>query len=183
MKLSKLPSYNLILYSAFMFCSCNFNGQSEKNDPKNATDSVAKFESSDKKLIGNSIIQQVDSITGETLFIEYFHSGKIKHKWMEVPVNGGICISNEQFFDSTGFMVKEKNYKYDAGVNYHDTHVITEIIDYFSNGKIKSRKFLENYLMGEECDCGVWEYFDENGKLSNKENKESCEDGKLGCVE
>lgn len=123
----------------------------------------------------------IDAGSGSYIHSEFYQNGKLKHKWQEAGINGGIATTVDYFYDSTGILVSKNSFRYGSGT-YHETHVILETVEFHPNGKMKLKKFSEYFLMGEQCDCGIWEYYDENGKLKSKETKESCEDGKLGCL-
>ena len=125
----------------------------------------------------------IDAESGSGYYSEFYESGELRHKWKESGINGGLGIMEETFYSISGEIDSVKLYQYDSGETYHDTHVIVQTILVHDNQKRRMVRYHEKFMMSEICECGLWEYFDENGNLLKIERKESCEDGKLNCIE
>ncbi len=54
---------------------------------------------------------------------------------------------------------------------------------YYPNGKIKAKEQLETCYECDECPCGIWEYYDEEGNLTNRHEYGDCFDAKMECVD
>ncbi|MFZ6010543.1 MAG: hypothetical protein ACOYXT_09360 [Bacteroidota bacterium] len=130
----------------------------------------------------SQIVESIDSISGNRYLKEYYLNGILKHEWEETQMNGGLAVSYEQFYDSIGHLTQKKEYRYSDGTTYDETHVVMKSTDYYSGGGIKVRRSEEYFMMGEKCPCGIWEYFDESGKLIKQEKKGNCEDFDLNCL-
>ena len=129
-----------------------------------------------------TVVDKDDSISGNHIYSEY-HRGTLLRKWEETGMNGGLASIWEEHYNKNGELEKRVEFEYSSGTTYHETHIIKKTEEFHPNGKIKSRQFKESFMMGEECDCGLWEYFDESGKLTKKDQKRgNCEDLELDCI-
>lgn len=54
---------------------------------------------------------------------------------------------------------------------------------YYPSGKIKTKEQLETCYECDECPCGVWEYYDEDGNITNKLEYGDCFDTELECLD
>lgn len=168
----------IVLLLSFVAASCNGkNGStsekhkvSEKESILNAKDSIG-------------IRDSVDAITGNHIYTEYTADGTRMRKWEEGGANGGLATLWEERYNKKGGLEKRTEFEYSSGTTYDETHIISKTIEFYPNGLIKSKIFQESFMMGEKCDCGLWEFFDESGKIIKKDQKQGdCEDFDLDCL-
>ena len=85
-----------------------------------------------------------------------------------------MAVGIHKKFDSTGILletIEHENWLPDPTQGCHQTIQEKYVVEYFSNGEIKSKMMFQNgYEEGEEHKTGVWQEFDENGKLISSKN-------------
>ena len=130
------------------------------------------------------------TIDGSTEFdsktYEYYRNGQLKNISEQGTFQAcGIQVGEEFNYDSLGNLISKSSFHHDLPKNAkgcHDIHTIISTEKYYESGKIKLRMKRETFYESELCDCGTWEYFDESGMLTKKEQHESCDDDKLDCI-
>lgn len=175
MEIGRFHFYILILN--FLF------GCSEYNDNYKENVKELKKEVSGNNADSISVNKVIDTVTGNYTYSEFAAGKVLLRKWEETQINGGLATLWENHYYKNGELEKRVEFEYSSGTTYHETHIIKKTEEFHPNGKIKSRQFKESFMMGEECDCGLWEYFDESGKLTKKDQKRgNCEDLELDCI-
>ena len=116
---------------------------------------------------------------------ESFHpNGRLKEKRIQgdVYVSGASLAATE--WDSFGNKIKEYKYDYkmpDWGTSYNDRFCVETITEYYPNGKIKQISKTKSFVESDECPCGQWVYFDENGRKVRTEQYKPCNNFLLDC--
>ncbi|MDQ3111550.1 MAG: hypothetical protein M3R17_16810 [Bacteroidota bacterium] len=124
----------------------------------------------------------------DSKIFEYYSNGKLKRVSRQgVEFGCGMRVGKELNYDSLGNLVTEIIYDNylpkDAG-GCHETYTVISTTEYYSNKSIKLHKQEETaYEAGQECPCGMWEFYDKNGKLVRKEKFGSCNDAMMECSE
>ncbi|MFC6268178.1 hypothetical protein [Frigoriflavimonas asaccharolytica] len=114
---------------------------------------------------------------------EYNNSKIILHKWIEADIGGCVAISGKEFFmDEKGFVVKEIVHT-SYGNSCSEKILINEIKEFFVKSKsIKTVYFTrESYEGSEECPCGSWKQFNEDGSLQIEQKLKNCENEISEC--
>ncbi len=111
-----------------------------------------------------------DSSMIETVGIEYHSNGRIKSITEGGDVNTcGTPVGTHYYFDESGNLIRKE--RYDVWIlNPNEgchTSVIQDkyIVEFYTNGKLKSKKQVQSVYEGEDFKFGYWEEFDLNGKL------------------
>ena len=116
---------------------------------------------------------------------EYYSNSRLKTVWEQSTQFGcGNKIGEQLNYDSTGYLFSKTTFKHNLPKNAtgcHETHTVETTREYYDNGRVRLKKQQEHFYESETCDCGTWEYFDEQGKLIKKEKHESCDDDSLSC--
>ena len=132
------------------------------------------------------IISQNALAQSDTTFKEFYPTGKLKSFTHEGIFNGCYMpIGTNSFFykagklDSTVFYGNRAS-KTQPGCHEGWTTAITK--KYFLNGKLRAISKEKYGYEGVPCDCGIWIWYDSNGKVLGKRNCGKCYDQKY-CKE
>lgn len=118
---------------------------------------------------------------------EYYKNGQLQSVREQGTVFAcGNQIGEELNYDSLGHLLSKSTFKHNLPKDAngcHETHTVTSTTEFYLNGKIRLKKQQENFYESDVCDCGIWEYYDEQGKLIKKEKHENCNDDSLSCAQ
>lgn len=123
----------------------------------------------------------------EYSYINYHKNGELAQIGKQGVVIGcGRAVDTTRYYYLNGRLSQETTYDYWLNEQYegcHGTRMVLFNTHYGLSGKVKSKTFIETCYDCEECPCGTWEFYDENGLLTKTEEYGDCFDSKLGCLE
>lgn len=121
----------------------------------------------------------------EYTYITYFENGLKKEEGEQLDVYGcGMPGDVTKYWDS-GEIESETSHAYfqlDESESCHETRIVRTTYYNHENGYLKSIEQMETCAECEECPCGDWYYYDEEGGFVRKENRGDCNDGVLDCL-
>ena len=96
-----------------------------------------------------------------------------------------IPVGDELHFDTSGTLIQKITYDHfiEEPESCHQIGTVKSFTNYYQNRIIKKSGKIETCYECEECPCGKWLFYDEDGNLERTENYGDCYDSQLDCGE
>lgn len=135
---------------------------------------------------------EIESITSYLSYPEhykftfYYPNGAIKFTGEQDNILGcGVQVGMEVSYDSSGVKIQERlfdTYLPHPDASGHELRTLITVINYRTNGSIISKEFIETCYECDSCPCGKWEFYNQEGELTEVKVFEDCEDNELSCL-
>jgi antitoxin component YwqK of YwqJK toxin-antitoxin module len=112
----------------------------------------------------------------ETVSKTYHPNGKLSEITHQGSFNGcGVPVGTDSLFSPAGKLLRTKSYTHFlSGSGCHSIITVTEERTYFSNGRSKTVSREQIPYEGEAQKCGVWKWFDKEGRIMRKQEWSDC---------